>query len=465
VPSNLWYRNAVIYSLSVETFMDGNGDGVGDFVGLRRRLDYLESLGIDVIWLAPSQPTPNRDDGYDVADYYGIDPRFGSSGDFADFMADAEGRGIRVILDLVVNHTSDRHPWFLDARRRGDSPYRDWYVWSKKRPRNAGSGVVFPGVQKTTWTYAQDVREWYFHRFFDFEPDLNTDNPRVREEIHRIIGYWLRLGVAGFRVDAVPFMLEKPLRGRSPGAPHFEYLRELRDVLQWHRGDAILLGEANIVPRDDDEYFADGEGLHAIFNFWVNQHVFLALATGDARPVAAALRETANIPSSGVWAYFLRNHDELDLGRLTDAQRAEVFAGFARDGLDAALRPRHSATAGADARRTRQDRARIQPHVVAARRTRPALRRGNRDGREPAPERAGCDPDADAMVGGGERRILDRTPWRAVCTRDRRRRVQLPDSECGQSRQEPVVVAELDARHHPDSEAGQGVRSRRVHDH
>ena len=331
MPSNLWYRNAVIYSLSVETFMDGNGDGVGDFVGLRRRLDYLESLGIDVIWLAPSQPTPNRDDGYDVADYYGIDPRFGSSGDFADFMADAEGRGIRVILDLVVNHTSDRHPWFLDARRRGDSPYRDWYVWSKKRPRNAGSGVVFPGVQKTTWTYAQDVREWYFHRFFDFEPDLNTDNPRVREEIHRIIGYWLRLGVAGFRVDAVPFMLEKPLRGRPPGAPHFEYLRELRDVLQWHRGDAILLGEANIVPRDDDEYFADGEGLHAIFNFWVNQHVFLALATGDARPVAAALRETANIPSSGVWEYFLRNHDELDLGRLTDAQRAEVFAGFARD--------------------------------------------------------------------------------------------------------------------------------------
>jgi len=331
VPPNLWYRNAVIYSLSVETFMDGNGDGVGDFVGLRGRLDYLEGLGVDVIWLAPSQPTPNRDDGYDVADHYGIDPRLGSNGEFAEFMADAEARGIRVLLDLVVNHTSDRHPWFLDARRRAESPHRDWYVWSKKRPRKTGSGVVFPGVQKTTWTYAQDVREWYFHRFFDFEPDLNTHNPRVREEIHRIMGYWLRLGVAGFRVDAVPFLLEKPGRGRPSNTPHFDYLRELRDVLQWHRGDAILLGEANIVPRDDDEYFAGGDGLHAIFNFWVNQHLFLALATGQARPLADALRETANIPSSAAWAYFLRNHDELDLGRLSDAQRADVFARFAPD--------------------------------------------------------------------------------------------------------------------------------------
>jgi maltose alpha-D-glucosyltransferase/alpha-amylase len=325
VQAGEWFRNAIIYSASVETFMDGNGDGVGDFAGLCGRLNHLESLGADALWLAPSQPTPNRDDGYDIADYYGVDPRFGSSGDFTEFMREASGRGIRVLLDLVVNHTSDRHPWFVEARRDRSSSRRDWYVWSQKRPAHPKQGVVFPGKQASTWTYAKDARAWYFHRFYDFQPDLNTNNPAVREEIRRIIGYWLQLGVAGFRVDAVPFMIEKP----GDRAPHFEYLSELRDVLQWRRGDAIFLGEANIVPRDDDEYFAAGEGLHMIFNFWVNQHLFLALATADARPLVKALRATAKIPEAAQWAYFLRNHDELDLGRLTVAERKQVFARFA----------------------------------------------------------------------------------------------------------------------------------------
>ena len=326
-----WYRNALFYSLSVETFMDGNGDGIGDFQGLCQRLDYLESLGVDAIWLAPSQPTPNRDDGYDVADYYGIDGRLGSSGDFARFMQEAEGRGIRVLVDLVVNHTSERHRWFLDARRRKDSPYRDWYLWTEKRPRDLHAGIVFPGVQRSSWSYARDARAWYFHRFYDFEPDLNTDNPRVRDEIHRIVGYWLQLGVSGFRMDAVPFLLEKPVSRRRTRKPHFEYLRRLREVVQWNRGDAILLGEANIVPRDDADYFAGGEGLHMIFNFWVNQHLFAALASGKATSLAAALRATANIPASAQWAHFLRNHDELDLGRLSEQERDEVFAQFAPD--------------------------------------------------------------------------------------------------------------------------------------
>jgi maltose alpha-D-glucosyltransferase/alpha-amylase len=187
--------------------------------------------------------------------------------------------------------------------------------------------VVFPGVQRSTWTYARDAGEWYFHRFYDFQPDLNTDNPHVREEIHRIVGYWLQLGVAGFRVDAVPFTLEKP----GDRTPHFEYLRELRDALEWKRGDAVLLGEANIVPRDDHEYFAGGEGLHMIFNFWVNQHLFLGLATGDARPLEQSLRDTARIPERAQWAHFLRNHDELDLGRLTPESRERVMARFAPD--------------------------------------------------------------------------------------------------------------------------------------
>jgi maltose alpha-D-glucosyltransferase / alpha-amylase len=329
VGSEEWYRNAIVYSASVETFMDGNGDGVGDFVGLRDRLDYLESLGVDVLWLAPTQPTPNRDDGYDIADYYGIDPRFGSSGDFVEFVQEAEARGIRVLIDLVVNHTSDRHPWFLDARSSPRSRYRDWYVWSKRRPPHIEKGVVFPGVQKTTWSFARDAGAWYFHRFYDFQPDLNTANPRVREEIGRIVTYWLQLGAAGFRVDAVPFLLEKPVDGKPARRPHFEYLRELRDTVQWKRGDGVLLGEANVTPRDDDEYFANGDGLHMMFNFWVNQRLFLSLARGEARPLAEALRATSKVPAGAQWAHFLRNHDELDLGRLTDTEREEVFARFA----------------------------------------------------------------------------------------------------------------------------------------
>ena len=326
---DLWYRNAVIYSLAVDAFMDGDGDGWGDFSGLRRRLDYLESLGVDALWLTPFQTSPNRDDGYDVADYYSVDPRFGTGGEFVEFMHEAESRGLRVLVDLVVNHTSDRHPWFLEARSDRRSRFHDWYVWDRKRPPNWKSGVVFPGVQKETWTYVREVREYYFHRFYDFEPDLNMANPRVREEVRRVIGYWLQLGVAGFRMDAVPFVLEKPSMGRGPSETCFEWLREFREFLQWRSGDAVLLGEANVEPRDSAKYFAGGDGLHMMFNFWVNQHLFYALASGDARPLARALRATRALPPGAQWAHFLRNHDELDLGRLGDEEREEAFAAFA----------------------------------------------------------------------------------------------------------------------------------------
>jgi maltose alpha-D-glucosyltransferase/alpha-amylase len=331
VSSDAWFRNAVVYSLAVESFMDGNGDGVGDFPGLCDRLDYLESLGVDVLWLAPSQPTPNRDDGYDISDYYGVDPRLGSSGDFVSLVHEANGRGIRVLLDLVVNHTSDRHPWFREARSDPKSRYRDWYVWSARKPKNIRAGVVFPGVQETTWTHDRAARAWYFHRFYDFQPDLNMDNPQVREEIRRVVSYWLQLGAAGFRVDAVPFLIEKPKPGGGKAPLCFEYLRELRDAVQWQRGDAILLGEANVVPRDDAEYFANGDGLHMMFNFWVNQHLFGGLATQDARLVRDALEATRRIPPGAQWAHFLRNHDELDLGRLPARLRKEVFAQFGPD--------------------------------------------------------------------------------------------------------------------------------------
>jgi maltose alpha-D-glucosyltransferase/alpha-amylase len=324
---DLWYKNAVVYSLDVETFLDASGDGCGDFEGLSRRLDYLEALGVDALWLAPFQPSPRRDDGYDIADYYGVDPRFGSGGDFVEFMREADSRGIRVLIDLVVNHTSDRHRWFREARDSG-SPLHDWYVWSKTRPKNFRKGVVFPGEQTHTWDYDRVAREYYFHRFYDFQPDLDMDNPRVREEVRRIMGFWLQLGVAGFRVDAVPFILEEAPRSSRKPVIHFEYLKEFREFLQWRVGDAVLLGEANVPPDQTLPYFADGDGLHLMFNFWVNQHLFLSLATEDARPLAAALQATRKLPPTGQWAHFLRNHDELDLGRLSAADRRTVFAAF-----------------------------------------------------------------------------------------------------------------------------------------
>lgn len=326
---DLWYKNGVIYCLSVATFMDSDGDGIGDFRGLQRRLDYLAGLGINTIWLLPFQPSPMRDDGYDVTDYYGVNPRYGTLGDFVEFTHGAKQRGMRVIIDLVVNHTSDRHPWFQAARRDPNSPYRDWYVWSAKRPAGADKGVVFPGVQKSTWSRDEVAKCWYFHRFYDFQPDLNTANPHVQSEILKIMGFWIQLGVSGFRMDAVPFVIgEKGPKVRRP-AENYDMLRTFREFLQWREGAAIILAEANVVPKTDMAYFGDeGERMQMMFNFHVNQHLFYALASADARPLAQALRDTKPRPATAQWGQFLRNHDELDLGRLTTAQRKHVFAAF-----------------------------------------------------------------------------------------------------------------------------------------
>lgn len=312
--------------------MDLNGDGIGDFAGLARRLDYLHALGIDTIWLAPFYPTPNKDNGYDIKDYYGVDTRHGSSGEFVEFMHQTKKRGIKVIIDLVINHTSDQHPWFQDARSSEDAKHRDWYIWSKKKPDNWDEGMVFPGQQHATWTYDKKAKAYYFHRFYKHQPDLNMDNPEVREEVRRIMGYWLELGIAGFRVDAVPFVLESIVPGRTEHPLKFEYLEEFRKFLQWRKGDAILLGEANVLPEETLPFFGEkGEGIHLMFNFYVNQHLFYALATADIDPLKKALEDTRSSMKITQWAQFLRNHDELDLGRLTEEQQKKVFDRFGPD--------------------------------------------------------------------------------------------------------------------------------------
>jgi maltose alpha-D-glucosyltransferase / alpha-amylase len=354
--NDLWYKNAVIYCLSVATYMDANGDGVGDFSGLMRRLDYLQGLGVTAVWLMPFQNSPGRDDGYDICDYYTVNPAYGTLGDFVEFTHAARQRGIRVLIDLVVNHTSDQHQWFQEARRDPNCKYRNWYVWSKKKPAGSDKGVVFPGVQKSTWTRDPVAKEWYFHRFYKFQPDLNTSNPEVQAEILKIMGFWIELGVSGFRMDAVPFVIAT--KGEDVDKPREQYdmLRLFREFLQWREGDSIVLAEANVLPNTDLHYFGEaGDRMHMMFNFQVNQNLFYALAAQDVRPLVKAMEKTKPRPASGQWGLFLRNHDELDLGRLTQKQRETVFAAFGpnkEDQLyDRGIRRRLAPMLGGDRRR------------------------------------------------------------------------------------------------------------------
>ena len=381
---DLWYKNGVFYCLSVGTYMDANGDGIGDFKGLMRRLDYLQGLGITTIWLMPFQPSPGKDDGYDISDYYGVDPRYGTLGDFVEFTHGCKQRGIRVIIDLVVNHTSDAHPWFRDARSSKDSPYRDWYVWADRKPANADKGVVFPGVQKSTWTRDKEAKAWYFHRFYDFQPDLNTSNPHVQAEILKIMGFWIQLGVSGFRMDAVPFVIAtKGAKVKTP-VEQYDMLRSLREFLQWRQGDAIILAEANVLPKTDMEYFGDdGDRMQMMFNFHVNQHLFYALAAaelGTARRGAQGYPVAPGHCAMGI----VPAQSRRTRSRAADqgATRHRVQAFRSRQEY-AALRPRHSSPAGANAgRQPKTPRARLQPDVHASRHAGDPLRRRNRHGRQ-----------------------------------------------------------------------------------
>ncbi|HVM24139.1 MAG TPA: alpha-amylase family protein [Candidatus Limnocylindrales bacterium] len=327
--SDLWWKNAIVYCVDTQSFLDTTGDGVGDIDGLTQRVDYLAGLGVTCLWLMPIYPSPERDYGYDVADYYGVADKYGTLGDVVELVRVARERGIRVIADLVINHTSIDHPWFQMARK-GHPIYHDFYVWSDEKPPDADEGVIFPGKQDSIWSYDRSAKRWYMHRFMSFQPDLNINNPAVRDEIHKVIGFWLELGLSGFRIDAVPFLIEQEGLEHEEVTDAHDYLRDIRDFASRRRGDVMLLAEANepidILPR----YFGDhGEQMHVAFNFVVNQALYLALARGQATPVADALRSLPPIPPECQWATFVRNHDELSLDKLSDEEREEVFAAFA----------------------------------------------------------------------------------------------------------------------------------------
>lgn len=329
---DLWWKNAVIYCLDVQTFLDTDGDGCGDLAGLTERVDYLEGLGVTCLWLMPFYPSPERDDGYDIVDFYAVDERLGSLGTFVEMVRTAQDRGIRVIVDLVVNHTSHNHPWFRSARKGRDAPFHDFYVWSDEKPDDQPKDVVFPGEERSTWAWDDQAGQWFYHRFYSEQPDLNTADPAVRDEIALVAGFWLALGLAGFRVDAVPFLVEEPDRAAAATQEPHELLRDLRAYLTRRRGDAVLLGEVNLPPDQAVTYYGEtGDELTMEFAFTVNQAMYLALVREDAAPLVKALRSLPEIPRECQWVNFVRSHDELTLDQLTEDERGEVFAALGPD--------------------------------------------------------------------------------------------------------------------------------------
>jgi maltose alpha-D-glucosyltransferase/alpha-amylase len=331
VPDDRWYQNAVFYELSVRGFYDSNDDGFGDFKGLIEKLDYLEWLGVDCLWLLPFYQSPLRDGGYDVSDYFSILPEYGDIGDVAVFLEEAHHRGIRVVADLVVNHTSDQHPWFQESRQSRDNPKADWYVWGDDPNRWSEARIIFLDTEPSNWTW-DPVREQYFwHRFFSHQPDLNFDNPEVQEAILDVMRFWLDLGLDGFRLDAVPYLYERDgTNGENLPETH-DFLKKLRKEVDANFPGTVLLAEANQWPADVVDYFGDGDEFHMCFHFPVMPRMFMGLRREQRYPITEILAQTPDIPDGCQWGIFLRNHDELTLEMVTDDDRDYMWAEYAGD--------------------------------------------------------------------------------------------------------------------------------------
>jgi maltose alpha-D-glucosyltransferase / alpha-amylase len=323
-----WYKNAVVYCLAVETFMDSDGDGIGDFEGLIDRLDYLSWLGIDCLWLEPFFPSPWNDHGYDVADYRTVDPRLGTVEQFERLTREAAARDMRVLVDLVFNHTSDEHAWFRSARSDPDSEYREYYIWTDDPASEPEQPNAFPTRQSSPWTYDEQAGQYYLHRFYRQEPDLNVAHPALADELRDIAGFWLERGAAGFRVDAAHFLVQKLEQSGDPD-PH-RLLRELHRVVTERRPDGVLLAEADVDPAQVPDFFAGGNECTLLLNFVLDSNIFLALARGQAEPLRRVLQSLPEPPQRCQWANFVRNQDELNLARLSPEERDAVFEAFAR---------------------------------------------------------------------------------------------------------------------------------------
>jgi len=328
---NLWYKDAIIYQLHVRTFCDSNADGIGDFRGLTSKLDYLQELGINALWLLPFYPSPLRDDGYDIADYTSVHPSYGSLQDFKDFLAAAHDRRIRVITEMVVNHTSDQHPWFQEARSSRENPKRDWYVWSETDTRYQGVRIIFLDTEMSNWAWDPISKSYYWHRFFNHQPDLNYDNPAVREAMWEVMKFWFDIGVDGFRLDAVPYLIERDGTSCENLPETHDIIRKFRKRIDEAYPGKMLLAEANQWPADVSAYFGNGDEFHMAFHFPLMPRMFMAVKLEDRKPIIEILEQTPQIPETCQWCIFLRNHDELTLEMVTDVERDYMYDEYAVD--------------------------------------------------------------------------------------------------------------------------------------
>ena len=327
----LWYKDAIIYQVHVRTFYDSNGDGIGDFQGLEQKLDYLQELGINAIWLMPFFPSPLRDDGYDIADYYSVHSSYGTLDDFRKFLKAAHDRGIRVIIEMVLNHTSEQHPWFQESRSSQDNPRRDWYVWSDTDTRYKGARIIFLDTEMSNWAWDPISKSYYWHRFFSHQPDLNYDNPAVRQEMWNVMKFWLEMGVDAFRLDAVPYLVEREGTSCENLPETHEILKDLRRKLDKEFPGRMLLAEANQWPADLRPYFGDGDEFHMAFHFPLMPRMFMGVKLEDRKPITEILQQTPEIPPSCQWCLFLRNHEELTLEMVKDLERDYMYDAYAQN--------------------------------------------------------------------------------------------------------------------------------------
>ena len=327
----LWYKDAVVYQVHVRTFQDSNGDGIGDFPGLEQKLGYLQELGVNAIWLMPFFPSPLRDDGYDIADYYNVHSSYGTLEDFHKLLDSAHSRGIRIIIEMVLNHTSDQHPWFQESRSSTDNPRRQWYVWSDTEDRYRGTRIIFLDTEKSNWAWDPISQAYYWHRFFSHQPDLNYDNPAVREQMWQVMRFWLELGVDGFRLDAVPYLVEREGTNCENLPETHAVLKDLRRRLDEQYPGRMLLAEANQWPADLRPYFGDGDEFHMAFHFPLMPRMFMGLKLEDRKPITEILQQTPEIPPNCQWSLFLRNHDELTLEMVTDMERDYMYDSYAEN--------------------------------------------------------------------------------------------------------------------------------------
>ncbi|MBK9207695.1 MAG: maltose alpha-D-glucosyltransferase [Anaerolineales bacterium] len=327
--NQLWYKDAVFYQISVRAFKDSNGDGHGDLRGLTEKIDYIKNLGVDCIWIMPIYPSPLRDDGYDIADYYNVSDEYGKLDDLKGLIAAAHERGIRIIMDLVLNHTSDAHPWFQASRSDKNSPYRDYYVWSDTDKKYEGVRIIFGDIEKSNWAWDEKTQQYYWHRFFSSQPDLNFDNPAVQDEMLNVVRFWLTLGIDGFRVDAPTYLFERDGTNCESLPETHAYLKRIRHLIDGEFPEAIMLAESNQWPKELSQYFSSGDEFHMAFHFPLMPRIFLSIAQNNATPIIEILKDTPSIPDNCQWATFLRNHDELSLEMVTDEERKLMWREFA----------------------------------------------------------------------------------------------------------------------------------------